>query len=356
MTQSRSAHDPRGVIYVVITLLGWSSVLLFLRHLAPFIDVWTANGWRYGMCAVVLFPFLFSKRAGNVVPRDIWLRAIPPALFNSVGQTCFGASVYFIEPGLAGFLLRVSLIASTFGAFVLFADERALMRSRVFWMGMLLVAGGSVGTVLLGENQLRGAVATGVLLGAAAGGLFGLYGVSVRYCMRGIPSIQSFAAISTYTALAMVLLMVWQGEEHGMNVLGLSPANLAILVFSAFIGIALGHIFYYASIARLGVAVTGAIVQLAPFLGGAASVVVFDEVLTVGQWAAGFIMLGGGMLLLRAERQRSRPVPSERVSFPVELEDVGDPSALAAEAGTEFGTHGEIGLSRPETPDAEGCP
>ena len=133
MTQSNRSHDPRGVIYVVITLLGWSSVLLFLRHLAPFIDVWTANGWRYGMCAVALFPFLFSKRAGNGVPRDIWLRAIPPALLNSVGQVCFGASVYFIEPGLAGFLLRVSLIGSTFGAFVLFADERALMRSRVFW-------------------------------------------------------------------------------------------------------------------------------------------------------------------------------------------------------------------------------
>jgi hypothetical protein len=34
---------------------------------------------------------------------------------------------------------------------------------------------------------------------------------------------------------------------------------------------------------------------------------------------------------LRAERQRHRLTPSEEMKFPVELEDAGDPTSLAAE-------------------------
>lgn len=318
-----------GIVCVVITLLGWSSVLLFLRHLAPLIDVWTSNGWRYGSCALFLFPFLIGKRGRGSVPADIWLRALPPAVLNSAGQVCFAASIYFIEPGLAGFLLRVALISSTLGAFVLFADERVLIRTRIFWFGMLFVIAGSVGTVLFGVLPIRGATAIGIALGAAAGAFFGLYGVAVRYWMRGISSIHSFAAISTYTALAMVALMIWRGKEHGLIALQLSPLNLTILFGSALIGIALGHIFYYASIARLGVAVAGAVVQLAPFLGGAASVMVFDEVLTAGQWISGFVLLLGGMVLLRAERRRPRVLGTGGPRWPIRLEHVGGPTPIS---------------------------
>jgi len=331
MSEERSP-EARGVVYLVITLLGWSSVLLFLRHLHPFIDAWTANGWRYGMCSLVLLPILLAKLARGGLSRDIWWRALAPAFFNSLGQTCFGFSIYYIEPGLAGFLLRVALITSTLGAFVLFADERALLRSGVFWVGMGLIVAGSVGTVILGIQPFAGDAAIGIVLGASAGAFFGIYGVSVRYWMRGVPSTYSFAAISSYTALAMIGLMLWQSDSHGLEVLQLSPMNATLLVVSAFLGIALGHIAYYASIARLGVAISGAVVQLAPFLGAAASVVVFGEILTVGQWGSGAVMLIGGVLLLRAEQRRPRIPETVRPAFPVELEDVGDPCSLAAES------------------------
>jgi len=326
------SQSAEGIVYLVITLLGWSSVLLFLRHLHPFIDAWTANGWRYGMCALVLLPILLVKQSRANVPPDIWRRAIAPAIFNSLGQTCFGFSIYYIEPGLAGFLLRVALISSTLGAFVLFADERALLRISAFWMGIGLIVAGSVGTVILGIQPIVGDTAIGIMLGASSGAFFGIYGVSVRYWMRGVPSTYSFAAISTYTALAMIGLMLWQSDSHGLDVLRLSPTNAMLLVVSAFLGIALGHIAYYASIARLGVAISGAVVQLAPFLGAAASVVVFGEILTLGQWGSGAVMLVGGVLLLRAEQRRPRAIEPVQPAFPVELEVVGDPCSLAAES------------------------
>lgn len=355
MTSERRGYDSRGLLYVTITLLGWSTVLLFLRHLHTEIDGWTANGWRYGMCALVLFPMLIIKQARGQVSGAIWRRAVLPAVFNCFGQICFAFSVYYIEPGLAGFLLRVALISSTLGAFVLFADERVLLRSRIFWSGMLFVLAGAIGTVALGIHPIRGATATGVLLGAASGAFFGLYGVNVRYWMRGVPSIHSFAAISSYTALVMVCLMLYFSETRGLAVWDLSLMNLVILVLSAFLGIAIGHIAFYASIARLGVAVASAIVQLAPFICGAASVFVFGEILTLGQWISGATMLVGGVLLLRAELQRPRPAEVAQITYPVELEDVGDPASVVGQVSVTTDDAPGGTLPRAQTPDLGNC-
>jgi drug/metabolite transporter (DMT)-like permease len=293
-----------GILFVVLTLLGWSSVLLFLKHLAPHIDVWTANGWRYGVSALMWLPLLVAGFWRQALPDGLWRRAIVPTLFNCGGQVCFGASIYYIDPGLAGFLLRVALISSTLGAFVLFADERVLMRRGAFWLGMGLVAAGSVGTIVFGHQPIIGGTAVGIALGAGSGIFFGLYGVSVRYWMRGVPSMTSFAAISLYTAAVMVALMIWRADGRGASVFALSASNWFVLIASALIGIALGHVFYYASIARLGVAVASAVVQLAPFIGGAASVVIFKEILTPMQWISGVVMLGGAGVLLWSEQSR----------------------------------------------------
>lgn len=306
MAEARKGYDGVGTFCVVATLLGWSSVLLFLKYLAGFIDAWTANGWRYGLSALMWLPLLVIGLWRGTLPEGIWWRAIAPAVLNCAGQVCFALTPYYIGPGLAGFLLRISLVFSTAGALLLFVDERMLVRSVVFWGGMGLVVAGSIGTVVLGSAPIEGATAVGILLGLVAGAFFGLYGVSVRYWMRGIPAVTSFSAISLYTAAGMVLLMLLFGESHGTEVFELSLGNWGILVVSALIGIALGHVFYYAAMARLGVAVASAVIQLAPFLGGAASVLIFHEVLTVGQWASGLVLLLGAWLLLRAERARPK--------------------------------------------------
>ena len=318
MAETRRGYDGLGIVFVVATLLGWSSVLLFLEYLTVYIDAWTANGWRYGLSALMWLPLLVVGVRRGRLPAGIWRRAIPPAVVNCIGQACFALTVYYIDPGLAGFLMRISLVFATGGALVLFADERVLIRSGLFWLGMALVVFGSTGTVVLGYAPIAGATAVGIALGLTAGAFFGLYGVAVRHWMRGISAMTSFAAISLYTAIGMVALMVLKGESHGLGVLDLSFLGWLILVVSAFVGIALGHVFYYASIARLGVAVASAIIQLAPFLGGIASVLIFHEILTTGQWISGIVLLGGAMLLLRAEQARTKDGLVEQEGMVVE--------------------------------------
>ena len=303
------------------TLVGWASILLFLKHLVPYIDAWTANGWRYGVSALLWLPLLLVGARRGTLPKGIWWRALPASFFNFVGQTLYAKMPYYIGPGLGGFLIRVALISSTLGAFVLFADERILLRSKLFWVGMLAIVAGSIGTVFLGHAPIGQLTATGIVLGATSGAFFGLYGVCVRYYMRGIPSMTSFSVISLYTAAGLVATMLLFADGRGGQVFDLSAFNWFILMLSALIGIAICHVSYYAAIARLGVAVSTAIVQLAPFLCAIGAYFVFDEVLSRWQWTSGFIMIAGAMLLLTAEQQRPR-VESPAGGFPVL--DVGE--------------------------------
>lgn len=321
-----------GIVCVFGTLVGWASILLFLKALTPYLDSWTTNGWRYGISALLWLPLLLISAWRGKLPEGIWWRALVPSLFNCLGQVLYAQTPYYIGPAFGGFLIRVSLVSSTLGAFILFADERVLLRSRLFWVGICGIVLGSVGTIFLGHAPVQGGTAFGVLLGATAGLLFGLYGVGVRYYMRGIPAMTSFSVISLYTAAGLVALMLIYGRQHGLQVFELSAHNWMLLVVSALVGIAICHVSYYAAITRLGVAVSTAIVQLSPFLCAMGSMLLFHEVLTSMQWISGVIMVFGSILLLRAEQLR-RPKPAKAAdAFPVEPEAGGEPTALAAEA------------------------
>jgi drug/metabolite transporter (DMT)-like permease len=234
-----------------------------------------------------------------------------PSLFNCVAQVCFAWAPYFINPGLLTFLLRLQILFVAAGAYILFPVERPVMRTLRYRIGLIVVFLGSVGTVLLRGEIPRGGTAFGVLLGFLSGVLYGGYALSVRRNMRGVHSVVAFAAISQYTALGMVGLMLAFGQDYGRRAWMLSQGQFALLVVSAFVGIALGHVFYYIAIARLGVAVSSGIIQLQPFFVGVASYFLFDERLTTAQWLSGVAAMCGAVIMLTTPRPSAESEPAE---------------------------------------------
>jgi drug/metabolite transporter (DMT)-like permease len=78
-------------------------------------------------------------------------------------------------------------------------------------------------------------------------------------------------------------------------------------VVSGITGIALGHVFYYISIRRLG-STTPSLVQLAqPFIVVVVSYFVFSESLNVLQWVFGIILVAGSALAILAEKNSASP-------------------------------------------------
>ncbi len=304
-----------GIITILMTLLGWSAVPLFITHFAGSLDAWTSNGWRYGFSALVWAPVLVWGWRRRTLPPGLWRAAAVPAIVNALGQIAFAWSFYRTDPTTATFGLRLQIVFVAVGAYLMFPAERALLRRPVAWIAIALVLGGVIGTILLapGARQQAAMHSAGVALAIAAGLGFAAYALAVRRYARGINSVIAFAAISQYTAAITVVLMLLLGHDvatgrwnAGAAALSLSPDQFALLLFSALIGIAIGHVFYYIAIARLGVAVSSGVVQLQPFLVALGAAAILGKPVTAPQMIAGLIAVAGAVLLLCVQWRLSR--------------------------------------------------
>ena len=104
----------------------------------------------------------------------------------------------------------------------------------------------------------------------------------------------------------MVALMLVFAHRAGLDALALSTRDLALLVASAVIGIALGHVLFYISMARLGVAAASAVIQLQPFGTAIGATILFAEPLTGAQWIAGAVAVAGALLILLVQARVNR--------------------------------------------------
>ncbi len=311
---------------IVCTLLGWTSIPLFLRYFRHDIDYFTANGWRYAFSALIwLPPLLWAAKKGKL-PKNIWTLALLPSIFNAIAQHCFAVAPYKIDPGLMTFALRGQVVFVTIGAAAMFAAERKVIRTPAYLIGLAMVLVGTSLTVFLKPGHFAKTEIDGVLISLLAGACYAAYALSVRKLMVGMNPLLAFAAVSQYTAAALVGAMLVLGKDHGIHALDLIPppegatgfmsipgARLGLLLLSALIGIGIGHTFYFLAIQRLGLAVANAVVQLQPITVSICSFLIFGEILTGGQWASGCMAVAGAGVILFAQaqvaRRRSLAVP-----------------------------------------------
>ncbi len=317
-------HTP-AVVCVLATLGAWSSVPLFLFYFSTSIDAWTSNGWRYAFAALFWLPFLLHARPQ---PR-LFADALLPSAINTCAQVCFTLAHYQISPGLVTFGLRIQIVCVALGAAFLFPAERAAIRRPAFLAGLVMVLGGTLATAARDPDFGTRANTLGVVLALAAGALFAAYGLSVRTRLTRYDSITAFSAISLQTSIAMIALMLVFANRAGLDALALSPFDLALLVASAIIGIALGHVLFYISMVRLGVAAASAVIQLQPFGTAIGATILFAEPLTGAQWIAGSVAVAGALLILMVQAQVNRQL---RMQTTPDASDEPTPEPALAES------------------------
>ena len=323
-----------GIVTIVLTLLGWSSIPLFLKSFIGEIDAWTANGWRYAFSALLWAPVIVWAYAKGRWPKGLWVAAIVPSIFNTLGQIGFAEAPYHIDVSLMTFALRLQIVFVTVGAAILFASERRIVKSPGFIAGLALVFGGTVYMIAVDPKLKWSATGLGVALSVGSGLFYACYSLSVRRFMHGVNPLIAFAAISIYTAVGILIPMFVFGADHGARAWHLPYDRFAVLLLSSLIGIGLGHTFYYISIARLGVAVSAGVIQLQPFIVAVASTFrppPFTEHLTAGQWIGGCVAIAGSALILLVQHRLSRPAANTDEFSTLPL----DADTAAAEAAAD---------------------
>ena len=300
-----------AVLCIVAATCCYAVIPIFLRHFTEYLDPWTVNAVRYSVSALFWLPYVvvFTRRHARPPgqrsrpARNIWRDALPPAAVNLIGQVGWGVCPYFPEndPATIAFTIRLSFLFTMLFGFALIPAERPLMKRPLFLGGAAVCL---AGLVMMSARKLAlGGVgaAGGTAILVATTVFWGGYAVSVRRCLGAYPIRAAFGVVSLYTAGGLVVLMLILGPDERLA--QLSAGNWALLILSAFIGIAFGHVLYYRAIHRLGPVISSGVLLAAPFVTLLGSWMILGEGLTAVQFVGGITIVAGGVCLLKARAQ-----------------------------------------------------
>jgi drug/metabolite transporter (DMT)-like permease len=291
--------DVTATLALVGSVLCWATVPLFLKYFTTFIDGWVANGLRYPVVALLYLPWLIAfARKGQLTGR-MWKLALLPAIINTIAQASWAWAPYYIDPGYLAFLIRLSTLWTVLGSFILFRDERKLVRSSEFWIGFSLALGGFVLLTLAGNPLSTRSTTIGIVLVLFTSIGWAGYQLAVRRNMQQIDSRAGFGMISVITSLGLIACMFTFGNTT--RIVSLPPYVSILIVASGIIGIGMAHLLFYIAVKRIGVAIASSANLSSAFLTAILSRLIFKEILTPAQWVAGLVMIVGGILLTQAQ-------------------------------------------------------
>lgn len=301
MSNPKTTIDLKATLSLIIAILCWSAVPLFLKYFTTYIDAWTANGYRYPFAAALFVPWLIIFYRQDKLNTYVCKKAILPASVNLIGQSLWAWAPYFINPALQAFIVRLSVVWVVIGSFILFPDEREVIKSKRFWGGVLLTVSGFIGIILCGSELPKESTLFGIIIIVICSIFWALYNLTVRRNMNSIDSRLAFGVISLYTAFGTLILMFLLGKPNALFSL---PGKINFFVFlSALIGIATAHVFFYVALKRIGVAIAASFNLLSPFITAVFSMILFEEILTDFQWGAALFLVSGAIMLLWAQEK-----------------------------------------------------
>ena len=294
-------------------LACWSLGPIFIKYLTGYLDSWTQNALRYLVACLFWLPFLVHAMVrGRFVART-WRRAVLPAVANIAMQSLWAAGFYYLAPGFLTLLSKTSVLWIAGFSLMVFPDERPLARSRRFWLGGLLSVAGVFGVLCFQEDFTTTGTLIGVAIALVQAFMWGVYTISVKVALRGLDVRHGFAVISIYTTAGLSMGAILFGAPA--QVLELDLAGWSAVVVSAITAIALGHVFFYTAIQRIGATIPMLVILAQPFAVFSMSSIIFHERLTAIQLLFGVVLLLGSALSIWAQ-QHLRRAPAGDVAPP----------------------------------------
>jgi drug/metabolite transporter (DMT)-like permease len=286
------------------SLVFWSIGPILIKYLTGYLDSWTQNALRYNTATLFLLPMLlFSLRQGTFDHR-IWRLAVVPSLANVIMQGFWASMFYHLNPAFAVLLGKTHVLWIAGLCMLILPEERALLRSPRFWLGLILALAGVVGVLYYSPDFDVSGSAKGIAFALIGAAFWAAYAVSIRVYLKEVNSQSSFSVVSLYTGAGLAIAAACFGDVG--QCLSLSLNLWGILILSSFLGIVCGHICFYAAVRRLGATIPALVILLQPFTILIMSVVVFGETLSLIQCLFGVILILGAASAIWAQTDLTR--------------------------------------------------
>jgi drug/metabolite transporter (DMT)-like permease len=285
-------------------LCFWSLGPIFIKYLTGYLDSWTQNLLRYSVACLFWLPFLILSVKTKRLDHRVWRRAIVPAIANILMQSLWAAAFYYIGPAFMVLQTKTNIIWIAGFSLIFFSDERTLVKSKSFWLGLTLSIVGLIGVMYHKVDLAEAGIITGIIVAQAAAFMWAVYTLSVKIAFRDIDSRSGFSVISIYTVAGLAVSALLFGKVETAAKMG--AWQWACVVISGVAAIALAHTLYYAAIRRIGATIPAMVILAQPFIVLAISYVVFAESMNIYQLFFGIALLLGSAFAIWTQQSLKR--------------------------------------------------
>jgi len=292
--------DTAATLACIATVLFWTTGPNLIKFLTGHLDFWTQNMLRYLAACLFWLPFLLVAVKKGQIESKIWRLALIPALPNIVMQTLWAASFYYIDPAFMNLLSKSSIIWIAGFSIIFFQQERPLLKSKYFWVGLALSVIGVAGVLFSEEGFATQRTTIGIILALACAFMWSVYIIAAKICFRDIDSHYGFSVMSIYTVVGLCILAFMFGRPQ--DSLKISAWPWVAVIFSGLTSIGIAHVLHYVAIKRIGATIPSLVLLATPFTVLAISSIAFGEMLNLFQWLFGLILLAGSALAIYAQQ------------------------------------------------------
>ena len=296
--------DVSATLACLGALSFWSLGPIFIKYLTGYVDSWTQNLLRYSVACLFWLPFLVLSIKTKRLDHKVWCRALIPGMANILMQSLYAAAFYYIGPAFMVLQMKTNIIWIGGFSLIFFSEERALVRSKRFWIGLTLSVVGLIGVMYHEVELAEARIITGIIVAQAAAFMWGVYTISVKIAFSDIDSRSGFSVISIYTVAGLAVSALLFGKVETAVQMG--AWQWACVVISGVTAIALAHTLYYAAMRRIGATIPSLVILAQPFIVLAISYVVFGESMNIFQLLFGIVLLIGSGLAIWAQQHLKR--------------------------------------------------
>jgi len=145
-------------------LTFWSLGPIFIKYLTGYVDSWTQNLLRYSVGCLFWLPFLLLSIKAKRLDHRVWRRALIPGIANILMQSLWAAAFYYIGPAFMVLQTKTNIIWIAGFSLIFFSEERALAKSKRFWIGLALSVVGLIGVMYHEVELAETKIITGIIV------------------------------------------------------------------------------------------------------------------------------------------------------------------------------------------------
>jgi len=258
--------------------LLWALGVALIKYLSTSFTIIQQNFSRYLTAALFLF-FIYSySRKKMPLDKRRLARALGPAFLVFLFQVFATTGVYLTKASIVAFLLRLNVVFLAVLAFIIYKDERYIIKDPLFLFGLLL------GIVGVGGLTFKGGFDTSFIdLGAFLAGLsaliWALFTVSIKYFLREEDALAYSSIVYLEAGLMFTPFLILEILDNGFT--SFSLLELAILLFSGVVSIGIGNWMNMIAIKNLGAIIPSMVQMMTPFLTTFFSYLLLGETVTI---------------------------------------------------------------------------